>query len=109
LHNLIILSKNAPEYRKLIEVEKLPDLNLLAACTDPAQVSANSPCNILFGDTVLVGKVINILPDLRWVQTTWAGVEPLLYKDLRRDYLLTNARSIFGPLISEYVMAYLLA
>jgi phosphoglycerate dehydrogenase-like enzyme len=43
------------------------------------------------------------------VQSTWAGVEPLLDPSLRRDYVLTNARGVFGGLMSEYVFAYLLA
>ena len=28
---------------------------------------------------------------------------------LRRDYTLTNARGVFGPLMTEYVFGYLLA
>jgi phosphoglycerate dehydrogenase-like enzyme len=36
-------------------------------------------------------------------------VEPLLDPSLRRDYTLTNARGVFGGLMSEYVFAYLLA
>ena len=43
------------------------------------------------------------------MQSTWAGVEPLLDPALRRDYILTNARGVFGPQMSEYVFAYLLA
>ena len=46
---------------------------------------------------------------MRWIQSTWAGVEPLLDPALRRDYVLTNARGVFGPQMSEYVFAYLLA
>ena len=46
---------------------------------------------------------------MRWVQSTWAGVEPLLDPALRRDYILTNARGVFGAQMSEYVFAYLLA
>jgi phosphoglycerate dehydrogenase-like enzyme len=45
---------------------------------------------------------------LRWVQATYAGVEPLLDPALRRDYLLTNARGVFGELMTEYVFGYLL-
>ena len=43
------------------------------------------------------------------MQSTWAGVEPLLDPSLRRDYVLTNARGVFGGLMSEYVFAYMLA
>src|SRR6185436_10141976 len=40
---------------------------------------------------------------------TWAGIEPLLDPSLRRDYVLTNARGVFGGLMAEYVFGYLLA
>ena len=46
---------------------------------------------------------------MRWAQSTWAGVEPLLDPSLRRDYALTNARGVFGALMSEYVFGYLIA
>ena len=108
LNNLIILSKNADEYRELIEVEQLPNLKIIATATHPDQIVSESPGNILFGDSTPVSMVLHKLPELKWVQTTWAGVEPLLVQGLRRDYLLTNARGVFGPLMSEYVFAYLL-
>ncbi|HBG74119.1 MAG: hypothetical protein A2X25_08015 [Chloroflexi bacterium GWB2_49_20] len=108
MHNLIILSKNAKEYQRLIEAETLPDLNVLAAATHPSQIDSRTACDILLGDTTLISAILDQLPDLRWVQTTWAGVEPLLKPGLRRDYQLTNARVVFGPLMSEYVFAYLL-
>lgn len=108
MNNLIILSKNADEYRRLIELERLPDLRIIASATHPDQIVSKSPCNILFGDSALVSMVLHKLPELKWVQTTWAGVEPLVKQGLRRDYLLTNARVVFGPLMSEYVFAYLL-
>ena len=38
---------------------------------------------------------------MRWTQATWAGVEPLLDPALRRDYILTNARGVFGGLMSS--------
>ena len=45
---------------------------------------------------------------VRWVQSTWAGLTPLLELDLG-DLLLTGVKDVFGPQISEYVFAYLLA
>jgi phosphoglycerate dehydrogenase-like enzyme len=92
----------------LIETERLPNLKIITAVTHPDQINSKSSANILFGDSTLVSKVLHNLPELDWVQTTWAGVEPLLKQGLRRDYQLTNARVVFGPLMSEYVLAYLL-
>ena len=108
LNNLIILSKNADEYRSLIEAEQLPNLKIITTAIHPDQVVSDLACNILFGDSPLVSMVLHKIPELQWVQTTWAGVEPLLKDGLRHDYMLTNARVVFGPLMSEYVFAYLL-
>lgn len=108
LNNLLILSKHADEYLQLIESEQLSDLKILYAGADPDLIPSGSSANILLGESSLVSQVLDKLPNLKWVQTTWAGVEPLLKPGLRRDYQLTNARVVFGPLISEYVFAYLL-
>jgi phosphoglycerate dehydrogenase-like enzyme len=45
---------------------------------------------------------------VRWVQSTWAGVKPLLELP-RRDYLLTGVKDVFGPQMAEYVFGHLLA
>jgi phosphoglycerate dehydrogenase-like enzyme len=57
----------------------------------------------------LLASALPRLDRLQWVQANWAGVEPLLEPSLRRDYVLTNARGVFGRLMSEYVFGYLLA
>src|SRR4051812_40092198 len=66
-------------------------------------------CDVALGEPSLVQGVLGQMTELRWIQSTWAGVEPLLDPALRRDYVLTNARGVFGPQMSEYVFAYLLA
>ena len=97
---LRILSKNAVEYRCLIEVAHLPDLEILSA--------PGLDADILFGEPNLIREELVSFPALAWVQATWAGVEPLLNPALRRDYILTNARGVFGPLMAEFVFGYLL-
>jgi phosphoglycerate dehydrogenase-like enzyme len=44
----------------------------------------------------------------KWVQSSWAGVEPLMVEGMRQDYVLTNARHVYGQMMSEYVFGYLL-
>ena len=99
-NRLLILSKHAEAYRRLIEDARLPDL---VVSREPAE------SNIAFGEPSLIAPAIGGLPKVCWVQATWAGVEPLLDPSMRRDYVLTNARGVFGGLMSEYVFAYLLA
>jgi phosphoglycerate dehydrogenase-like enzyme len=108
-HRLLILSRHAPAYRRLIEQAALPRLDLVTA-TDPASLEVPADaCDIVLGEPSLVAPALARLAALRWVQSTWAGVEPLLAPSLRRDYALTNARGVFGGLMSEYVFGYLIA
>ena len=107
--NLLILSKHADEYRKLVQERDISGLEIFSASRSEQVISAGQGYEIVLGEPSLVREVLSTLTSLRWVQSTWAGVEPLLDPSLRRDYTLTNARGIFGALMSEYVFGYLLA
>ncbi len=99
---LLILSTHADEYIRLVKSAELPELGEITS--RPAE-----DCEIVFGEPNLVRDALPLLPRLKWIQSTWAGVEPLLDPALRRDYILTNARGVFGGLMSEFVFGYLLA
>lgn len=96
---LLILSRDAEEYRRLIASSRLADLTLTS---DPAQ------SDIVLGEPRLIRDELPRLSSLRWAQSIYAGVEPLVDPQQRHDYVLTNAREVFGPLMSEYVFGYLL-
>lgn len=63
---------------------------------------------VLLADPDMAVQLVEHLPALRWVQSTWAGVTPLLRLPWQH-YRLTNIKGVFGPLMSEYVFAHLLA
>jgi phosphoglycerate dehydrogenase-like enzyme len=106
---ILILTRYAEECRRLIEGAGLPALEKLAAAKTPAEALAlGDDFDIVFGEPALVRGVLSGLPRLRWVQSIWAGVDPLLDPSQRRDYLLTNARGVFGGLMSEFVISYML-
>ena len=96
---LILLSRDADEYQKRIEAARLPDLEFTS---DPAQ------SDIALGEPKLIQEALPRLSRLKWAQAIYAGVEPLVDPAQRRDYTLTNARGVFGELMSEYVFGYLL-
>ena len=98
---LFIHSSDATEYRSILEAAHLPNLII--------EDELSQDCEIIFGAPSLIRNGLDALPNLRWVQSMWAGVEPLLDPSLRRDYVLTNARGVFGDLMSEFVFGYLLA
>lgn len=96
---LIILSSDKSDYQRLIEAAQLPDLEIV---TDPAQAE------VALGEPKAIRDALPLLSQVKWVQSIYAGVEPLVDRAQRRDYVLTNARSVFGELMSEYVFGYLL-
>lgn len=96
---LLILSRDADEYRALIEKARLPDLEIVSDYTQAA---------IVLGEPKIIRDALPRLSRPEWIQAIYAGVEPLMDPTLRRDYLLTNARGVFGELMSEYVFGYLL-
>ncbi len=109
MHTLLILSRHARDYHRLIAAADLPDLGITST-TDPADAAARAAeFDLALGEPSLLRQVVPAMTALRWAQSTWAGVDPLLDPSLRRDYVLTNARGVFGGLMSEYVFAYLLA
>lgn len=101
MHKLLILSQNENKYHALIDEARVANLELT---TQPA-----SDVDIALGEPSLIKAALASLPALGWAQSIWAGVEPLLDPAARRDYILTNARGVFGGLMSEYVIGYLLA
>ena len=108
MHKLLILSRQAEEYQHLLELAKLPEIQIVSATDVDKAKASDSDFEIVFGDPRLMPDLLASLPRLRWVQSAYAGVELLLDPSLRRDYVLTNARDVFGGLMSEYVFGYLL-
>jgi len=109
MRRLLILSRRAPDYHGFVEAAQLPDLDITST-SDAAEAAVyGATYDLAFGEPALLRQAMPALTGVSWMQSTWAGVEPLLDPALRRDYILTNARGVFGPQMSEYVFAYLLA
>jgi phosphoglycerate dehydrogenase-like enzyme len=96
---LLILSSDKDEYQRQIQAAQLADLEIV---TDPSQA------DVVLGEPKAIRDALPHLAQLRWAQAIYAGVEPLVDPAQRRDYMLTNARGVFGELMSEYVFGYLL-
>jgi phosphoglycerate dehydrogenase-like enzyme len=96
---LLIVTSDAAEYKVRIESAHLPNLKFTSTPED---------CDIVLGEPKLIRDALPRLSAVRWIQAIYAGVESLMDSSLRHDYALTNARGVFGELMSEYVFAYLL-
>lgn len=109
MNRLLVLSADADKYSSVIKAARLQQLEIICAKKINPARELISDCNIVLGDPPMISEVLNLASRLEWVQSAWAGVEQLCRPGLRRDYVLTNAKGMFGALISEYVMTYLFA
>ncbi len=106
--NCLIVTAKAAEIAE--EITRLAESPIpMKACISAEQaLDAYTDESILFGDPDKVAEILPEMPTVKWVQSTWAGVKPLLTLD-RQDYVLTGMKGVFGAQISEYVFGYLLA
>lgn len=106
--DVLILAPNADEYLPLLEELVDGGASVRAANSVQSALESGTGQPVILGQPDLVVEVLAARPEVAWVQSTWAGVAPLLALG-RRDYMLTGIKDTFGPQISEYVLGYLLA
>ncbi len=100
-----IFGEDAGILAQQISQLRLGDLELLVATGERV---ATAQADILLGPPQEIAACLDEATNLRWVQSTWAGVKPLI-EHPRRDYLLTGVKGIFGQAMSEYLLGWLLA
>ncbi|MGG2397386.1 D-2-hydroxyacid dehydrogenase [Pseudomonas sp. SH1-B] len=86
-----------------------PDLQLVASADATQLRSAAPQCDLWLGQPDLLAPLLREGLRPQWLQSTWAGITPLLAADLPRDYRLSRAVGIFGQVMAEYVLGHLLA
>ena len=70
---------------------------------------ALADCEVLVGEPAAVAPMLeNCGPELKWVQSTFAGCNPLLDQP-RKDFTVTRLAGCFGPDMAEYCMLHILA
>lgn len=86
-----------------------PELEVRAS-DDPKELEQlAADCPLWLGQPDLLAPLLRKGLQPQWLQSTWAGITPLLVKGLPHDYRLTRAVGIFGQVMAEYVLTYMLA
>jgi phosphoglycerate dehydrogenase-like enzyme len=85
-----------------------PDIEVLSSgdSAELSKMAADTP--IWLGQPDLLANLLRQGHKPRWLQSTWAGITPLLAPGLNRDYRLTRAVGIFGQVMAEFVLTYML-
>jgi phosphoglycerate dehydrogenase-like enzyme len=102
---VLVLCRDAEAYADLLRARGMEVL----VASDPESLPETLPgVEIVLGEPGLLAGDRPVLPDLRWVQSTWAGVAPLLR--LARDgVVVTGVKGVFGEQMAEYVLGHLLS
>ena len=104
----LIITTLADEFAE--EIVRLADspipFKVCASAKDALAEYTNE--SIIFGSPGIIAEVLPHMPTVDWVQSSWAGVTPLIALE-RRNYLLTGVKDVFGSQMAEYVIGYLLA
>ena len=108
-NRLLILTGDTKPYVGLIGRLGFNDLEMVPCDNLEEAMSQVESCNIILGLPSLVQPILEKAKKLEWVQSIYAGVEVLVNSPKRTDYLLTGVKDVFGPYMSEYVFAYILA
>jgi len=94
-------------YARLLR-QAAPELEVLTSGDSAELARQAADCPVWLGQPDLLATLLRQGHQPQWLQSTWAGITPLLADGLRRDYRLTRAVGIFGQVMAEYVLTYML-
>jgi len=104
---VLIAEHDYPLYTQLLG-QIAPDLEVMST-GDSAELSRMAAdCLVWLGQPDLLATLLRQGHTPQWLQSTWAGITPLLAEGLPREYRLTRAVGIFGQVMAEFVLTYML-
>ncbi|MBX2822766.1 MAG: D-2-hydroxyacid dehydrogenase [Rhodothermaceae bacterium] len=109
MNRLLILSDKSQEYAEALISHKLEGLEIHLANDTNIDPALLAETDIILGRPDLTVKILNHTQKVRWIQSSFAGIEPFCDSGIPNGCVLTGVKEIFGPLMSEYVFGYILA
>ena len=104
----LIVTTLATEFAEEIKRLSGDTIPVTACSTVDEAIAAYANETVLFGSPGMIVQLMDKMPGVEWVQSSWAGVTPLIDAP-RRDYVLTGVKDVFGPQMAEYSLGLLLA
>ncbi|MDD2060957.1 D-2-hydroxyacid dehydrogenase [Pseudomonas sp. GD03860] len=104
---VLIAEQDHALYARLLR-EAAPDVDVLTSGDSAELTRLAADCDVWLGQPDLLATLLRQGHEPQWLQSTWAGITPLLADGVQRDYRLTRAVGIFGQVMAEYVLTYML-
>ncbi|MCY4264828.1 MAG: D-2-hydroxyacid dehydrogenase [Gammaproteobacteria bacterium] len=105
---IYIASRDAIHYQEILSAKLGPEVSMGVAALDDEVLANYNAEPVVLGSPDLLTILLATHPPVSWVQSTWAGVRPLIELPFR-DYVLTGVKDVFGPQMAEYVLGHVLA
>lgn len=105
---VLVLSEDAAEYTSMLQPLAIQGVVIDYADNPEAALLLQRRHTVLLSQPDFAAAIIDRLPAVRWVQSTWAGITPLL-KTARQDFLVTGVKDVFGTQMTEYTLGHILA
>jgi len=102
---LIVADKSAPWTDAVMALSALHRRAVVVAPDADIETSA---LEVVVGAPPDLVAIIPRCPRLRWVQSTWAGIDAIAHF-ASETLQITPLKGVFGPAMTEYVMGWLLA
>ncbi|MDF4207889.1 D-2-hydroxyacid dehydrogenase [Pseudomonas protegens] len=104
---VLIAEHDHAVYARLLR-QATPELEVLTSGDSAELARLAADCPVWLGQPDLLATLLRQGHQPQWLQSTWAGITPLLADGLPRHYRLTRAVGIFGQVMAEYVLTYIL-
>jgi phosphoglycerate dehydrogenase-like enzyme len=105
---ILVASRDIADYREALQHLSAEGVRLDFAETTAQALRAYQHQGVLLAQPDIAAVVIDQMPTVHWVQSTWAGITPLLHTR-RQDFVLTGIKDVFGPQMAEYCLGQILA
>ena len=102
---LIVAAESAPWTDAVMSLAAPHRRTVVVAPGDEIETSA---VEVVVGAPPDLAAIIPRCPQLRWVQSTWAGIDAIAHF-ASETLQITPLKGVFGPAMTEYVMGWLLA
>lgn len=104
---VLIAEQDYSLYARLLQ-QAAPELQVHTSGDSAQLAKLAADCPVWLGQPDLMATLLRQGHKPQWLQSTWAGITPLLADGLGRDYRLSRAVGIFGQVMAEYVLTYML-
>jgi len=105
--SILIAAQNAEEYPGLLQGRLDDDYEITIATSIDETLQLYNGQSVLMARPDYAAALLNQEPAVDWIQSTWAGVTPLINHPFK-SYKLTGIKDVFGQQMAEYVVGYVL-